>query len=124
MILRHSHGNSIPPSIATLSPTETQRGFGQLSTISEADQGGPKSPSSPSNPMLQKPGHSVRSGTHKPWLDHLVYTELPASHRQSSARRNNPAGLQGLGIFESNEQTGFHRLTSPDAEKGLSHELM
>ena len=124
MILRHSHGNSIPPSIATLSPAETQRGFGRLSTISEADRRAPKSPSSPSNPMLQKPGPSMGRGIQEPWLDRLVYTEMPASHRQLPARPSKPAAPQGLGLIGADEQTSLYHSNISGAEKGFSHEIM
>lgn len=124
MILRHSHGNSVPTSIATLSPAETQRGFGRLSTISEADRGGPNSPSSQSNPMLQKPGPSMCSNNQEPWLDRLVYTELPASDRQLPARPSKSVAPHGLGLFGADGQTSISRSNYSDAEKGLSHELM
>jgi hypothetical protein len=103
MILRHSHNHSVPPSIATLSPAETQRGFAPLSTISEAERGGLNSPSRPSNRMMQKPGSFMGSGIQEPWLDRLIYTELPGS--QPPARPSKTAAPHGLGLFGADDQS-------------------
>lgn len=103
MILRHSHKNSIPPSIATLSPAETQRGFAPLATISEAERGVLNGPSSPSNPMIQKPGSFMGSGIQEPWLDRLIYTEFPASY--PPARPSKTAAPHGLGLFGADNQS-------------------
>lgn len=73
--------------------------------------------------MLEKPSASAHSGVYEPWLNQLVYTELPGSNDHISARHNDTAATHSLDIFPVDGQTLSDRLGESNTEKGM-HELM
>ena len=79
---RHSHRSSNAPTVTTLSPVESQRGFTSLPTISEGGQMSSHGPSTSSSPVLEKAALSADTFSQHSWLKRfLVKTHLSAPLR-------------------------------------------
>jgi len=117
MDYRHSHRSSIPPSVATLSPAESQRGFGSLPRISEGEYKTYNNPSNSSSPMLEKSSPPSQSSK-KSWLNRfLIKTHLSAPLRLGSESSGASTGANNPGGFLTNSEHTYHHAYTIDPEQ-------